>query len=200
MERVLALSMRPKLLNDLVGQTEIIDSLKSQMNSGRIPHFFIISGPVGIGKTTLARILALSLQLQRKDFLLTDNDWLQYKKLEINEINAANRNGIDEIRQISNNLKYKPIFPSSAKIIILDEAHQLTNAAQNALITETEDVAEYIYYIFCTSTINKIIPALRRRAYIITPKDLTESEIKELLCQAKEYTQSPLEIDELLNI
>lgn len=186
-DRVLALSMRPKYLKDLIGQTELIESLSVQLKSGRIPHFFILSGPVGCGKTTLARIIALSLQVNRTNFNdLTDEDWEKYKSFDINEINAANKNGVDDVRELVAGMKYHPMAPSKAKVVIMDEAHQLTTAAQNALITETEDVAEYVYYIFCTSAVNKIIPALMRRAYVITPKPLTREAIGNLLTKAGE--------------
>ena len=197
-DRVLSLSMRPKFLNDLVGQQELIDSLSVQLKTGRVPHFFILSGPVGSGKTTLARIIALCLQVNQKNFDdLTSEDWDRYKSFDINEINAANKNGVDDIRDLVAGMKYQPISPSKAKVVILDEAHQLTTAAQNALITETEDVYDYVYYIFCTSTINKIIPALVRRAYVITPKSLTRTAISTLLNRARDKSGFTGDIEEL---
>jgi hypothetical protein len=86
-------------------------------------------------------------------------------------------------------MRYQPMPPSRARVVILDEAHQITTAAQNTLLTETEDVASHIYYIFCTSNISKIIAALQRRAYIMCPKPLAEKDIKSLLERAKEYTK-----------
>jgi DNA polymerase III delta prime subunit len=174
--------MRPKFLEDCVGQDELIQTLKTQFSTKRVPRFFIIHGSIGSGKTTLARILALSLQVGKLE--LTDADWSLYKQYDIKEINAANQNGIDDVRQIAESMKFKPMAPSTCKIIILDEAHQLTSAAQNALITETEDVGKYVYYIFCTSTLNKIIPALQRRAYLLSPKALCDDDILVLLQNA----------------
>ena len=190
MDRVLALSMRPKLLEDLVGQECITSTLQSQFETGRIPHFYIIHGPVGAGKTTLARILSLALQMDpsKNRLDLSDLDWQDYKKYDIHEINAANKNGIDDIRAIVEMMRYKPMGISKAKVVIMDEAHQLTNAAQNALITETEDVQNTVYYIFCTSAINKIIPALQRRAYMITPKPLGNDDVMMLLEKARDIT------------
>lgn len=194
MDRVLALSMRPKTLEDCVGQSEFKSNLTTQLNTGRIPHFFIVHGPVGAGKTTIARILALYLQLKRD---VVETDWNDFKQYDIQEINAANKNGIDDIRTIVENMRYKPMPTSAAKIVILDEAHQLTIPAQNALLTETEDVANHVFYIFCTSVLNKIIPALQRRAYIISPRPLDKDDIKVLLQKAAEYVQYNDEVEPL---
>jgi len=182
-KRVLALSLRPSDLDELIGQEKIITSIQKQLSSGRIPHFFIISGPVGAGKTTLARILSKSL----------------IGSADIHEINAANKNGVDDIRDLTAKMKFKPVHPAKHKVVILDEAHQLTNAAQNALLTETEDVAEHVFYIFCTSAISKIIPALKRRAFVITPEALKKSDIEELVEFAKSSVNlKSLETTELI--
>lgn len=188
-ERVLSLSMRPKTLQECVGQKEVVDALEFQFVSGRIPHFYILHGSIGSGKTTFARILALALQMGPKTdhcFDIPQEMWEKYKKYDIKEMNAANQNGIDDIRGLIETMRYLPIAPSKCKVVILDEAHQLTTAAQNALLTETEDVAKHVYYIFCTSNLTKIIPALQRRAYMISPKGLTTDETYELLEKAAE--------------
>lgn len=188
-ERVLSLSMRPKTLQDCVGQEELVKSLEHQFGVGRIPHFYIIHGPIGSGKTTFARILALALQLGPKEenpFEIPEDVWAKFKRYDIKEMNAANQNGIDDVRALVEGMRYLPIAPSKAKVVILDEAHQLTTAAQNALLTETEDVAKHVYYIFCTSNLSKIIPALQRRAYMMSPKSLTTDELYALLEKAAE--------------
>ena len=188
-ERVLSLSMRPKTLKDCVGQEELVKSLEHQFGVGRIPHFYIVHGPIGSGKTTFARILALALQLGPKEenpFEIPEDVWAKFKRYDIKEINAANQNGIDDVRALVEAMRYLPIAPSKAKVVILDEAHQLTTAAQNALLTETEDVAKHVYYIFCTSNLSKIIPALQRRAYMMSPKGLTTDEVYALLEKAAE--------------
>jgi len=148
----------------------------------------MIHGPIGSGKTTFARILALALQHGNTSdpFEIPEDVWAKYKKYDIKEINAANQNGVDDIRALVEGMRYLPIAPSKAKIVILDEAHQLTTAAQNALLTETEDVAKHVFYIFCTSNLSKIIPALQRRAYMMSPKALTTDEIYALLEKAAE--------------
>lgn len=201
-DRVLSLSLRPSNLQDYLGQDDLVTLLENQFVSGRIPHFYIIHGPIGSGKTTLARILALALQLDpalgEKRLQPSEEAWKSYKKYEIREINAANQNGIDDIRAMVESLRYKPIAPSRARVIIMDEAHQITSAAQNTLLTETEDVASHIYYIFCTNNISKILPALQRRAYIMSPKPLPESAIRDLLEKAKKASDGSEDIAPLL--
>ena len=189
LKRVLAISNRPLSMETLVGQDKTIATLKSQIESNRIPHFFLITGSIGSGKTTLARILALSLQVtdlsvdkpQLKP--LARNDWDLYNKYDIDEINASDNNGIDFIRHLITKNKYKPFGISKAKVIILDESHMLTPAAQQCLLKETEDTNDSLYYIFVTSNDSKIIPALKRRAYIITPNLLDAAGIKKLIDQ-----------------
>lgn len=201
-DRILSLSLRPANLQDYLGQDDLVTLLENQFVSGRIPHFYIIHGPIGSGKTTLARILALALQLDpalgERRLQPSQETWKSYKKYEIREINAANQNGIDDIRAMVESLRYKPIAPSRARVIIMDEAHQITSAAQNTLLTETEDVASHIYYIFCTSNISKILPALQRRAYIMCPKPLPESAIRSLLENAKTASDASEDIAPLL--
>lgn len=168
---VLAVSQRPKFLHELLGQDKLVTSLLHQEAVGRLPHFFIIAGEIGIGKTTLARIIANGIQLG------FNSDKID-RSLDIREINAANENSVDFVRKLIEIMKYRPNNACRAKVVIMDEAHQLTSPAQNALLKETEDTANHAYYIFCTSIPNKIVPALRRRAFIVTPELFDDAAIQ----------------------
>jgi energy-coupling factor transporter ATP-binding protein EcfA2 len=177
-QRVLSLSLRPSQLSELIGQDTLVKSIKSQFDSGRIPHFFIISGPPGSGKTTLARIIVNLLNTR-----------------DVREINASNKNGIDDIREVIEGMQYLSTT-GSVRVVIFDEAHQITTPAQNALLKETEDTANHVYYIFCTSNISKIIAPLKRRAFILTPEPLKLESVVKLVNHAaktadfKESTES----------
>lgn len=195
--RVLALSMRPRSLSELIGQDDLIDSLSAQFATGRIPHFFLITAPIGAGKTTLARIISLWLQVRTFEF--SDQQWRDFHKYEIKEINAANSTGIDDMRKVIDAMRFQPLRPSRVKVVILDEAHQLSTAAQNALITETEDVAEHVFYIFCTSAVNKIIPALKRRAFLLSPKPLSHNAIQDLIHAAQSKVSQRRDTNELFS-
>lgn len=195
-KNVLTCVLRPKVLEDVIGMRTVIKSIKEQFKEKRIPHFFLLSGASGTGKTTLSRILALMLQDADPEDKISSYD--------IREINASDKNGVDDMRALVESVKYKPIAPSISKVIILDECHQLTAAAQNVLLKITEDAYSHLYFIFSTTNSSKIIPALQRRAYIINTKGLSDKDIGKLLERAaekydsdKDYT--PLQ-DELIEL
>lgn len=172
MKKVLSVALRPTKLEDVVGQEESVQVISKQFETKRIPHFYLITGPTGSGKTTFSRIIANMLGGGSSDIM---------------EINASDKNGIDDIREIISKLNYKPIYPSSVKVVIWDEAHQITTAAQNALLKTTEDTPESSFIIFCTSNETKIIPALKRRAYILQTREIDDNSIRILVKRAKEY-------------
>lgn len=181
--KILSISLRPKNLDQLIGIDDIVENVKTQFKTNRIPHFFIISGESGCGKTTLSRIIAIMLQNKDKNNINYDINISNY---DIKEINGSDKNGVDDIRDIIDSMNYKPLSPSICKIIIIDEAHQLTTAAQNALLKITEDTPEHVYFIFCTNNDSKILLTLKRRAYILKTHGIDEKSMCKLLNNAKE--------------
>jgi DNA polymerase III delta prime subunit len=145
-------------------------------------HRFLLGDGTVTHNTTLAKIIAVMLQnadINKIDYSIP---WNRY---DINEINASDKNGIDDIRDLLETIKYKPLAPSLAKVYIMDEAHQLTTQAQNALLKVTEDTPKQVYIIFCTHSESKILPTLKRRAYILHTHGIDQKAIHELLTLAK---------------
>lgn len=205
--RVLQVGMRPTQLDHLIGQDDLVRVLKNKLQSGRMPHFFLFSGDVGGGKTTLARIVASLLQMPRLagdkcPVEVSDDIMKNYSALDINEINAADKNGVDDIRELIKTMRYRPLFGSRAKVIIMDEAHQLSTAAQNALLKDTEEPPEHAYFIFCTSQKNKLIPAIIRRAEEFDVCALGKNDVKRLVRRASLNVKAKNDVtttDEFIN-
>jgi energy-coupling factor transporter ATP-binding protein EcfA2 len=185
-DRVLAEQMRPASLDSLIGQDATVHSVQTQLASGRIPHLFIIYGPSGSGKTTLAKILAETLLQGKNDTNApsSSRQSRQSRSANLREINAANHNGVDDVRALIESMRFRPLPPCPAKVVILDEAHKLTDPAQNALLTATEDAAGHVYYIFCTTAFTKLLPALRRRTFVVSPTPLTPEHVRALVQSA----------------
>lgn len=141
--------IRPKDWKDVVGNNKVIGSLKNlvKREPKKRPHSIMLIGPKGCGKTTLARILA-------KEFGANSNNIFEY--------NAANTRGIDTIREVVTNLNMSAMG-GGAKCYIFDESHQLTTAAQQALLKDTEETPGHCYFFFCTTDPQNLLPQLRER-------------------------------------
>lgn len=170
--------VRPSALKDVVGNKEIIESLSllCKKSSANRPHCFLFYGPSGCGKTTIALILA-------KEFGSAEIDTVV--------LNASNTRGLDSIREVTNSAKVAPMF-GKAKCYILDESHQLTDGAQQALLKVVEDCPAHVYFMFCTTNPDKLILTLRNRCAKYSVKNLRPSELKELLNKVNE--QEKLEV------
>ncbi len=138
--------LRPKTLDEVLGNRETIKSLKSVIDKSDRPHCYMFHGKSGTGKTSIIRILA---------------SMLGATELDTHEYNIADTRGIDDARGIIQQMNYQPYGEST--VIILDEAHQSTRAFQEALLKPTEDIPKHAYVFIATTEPNKIIPTLRRR-------------------------------------
>jgi DNA polymerase-3 subunit gamma/tau len=159
---------RPATFSQFLGNTEAIASLKSVLaREEDVPHVFLITGPAGAGKTTLAYIIRNELKCNQVDTYL---------------YNAANARGIDTIREITENAQYSPLY-SKTKFIIMDEVHQLTPQAQESLLLPLENPPKQTYFILCTTEPQKLKVSLKRRCHQIILKAVTEKAIKDFLVE-----------------
>lgn len=159
----LARKYRPKTLKDLYGQDVLRDVFTAGIESGNLHHAFLFYGTRGVGKTTTARILALSLNCQKSDTAVTEpclecracKATLDNANPDIIEFDAASNTGVDSIRQIIEECKYPNAF-CRYKIYIIDEVHMLSNSAFNAFLKLLEEPPMNVKFIFATTEVRKI--------------------------------------------
>ena len=160
---VLARKYRPKNLKDVIGQEDICSVIEGSIKLNRVAHAFLFSGTRGVGKTTLARILAKILNCEK---LEVENIEACHKcancisienesNMDVIEIDAASRTGVADVREIIENINYKP-ESSKKKIFIIDEVHMLSKAAFNALLKTLEEPPSDVTFIFATTETEKI--------------------------------------------
>src|SRR6185503_10000650 len=147
----------------------VIAAFKSQAAPGRMPRAWMFIGQSGSGKTTIARILATSLNCTHNEFgdpcsLCLKNS----SKFQIHEINAGDISGVDDIREIAVGSQYAPISPTRRRVYILDEAQRISSAAQNLLLKYFEEAPRTTVWIVCTTEPDKILRTLRRRCMVYT--------------------------------
>ncbi len=158
---VFARKWRPQNLDEVLGQDHVAKTLKNALSSKRIAHAYIFCGPRGVGKTSTARILAKALNCQKGTSPIpcnkcsTCDEISRGTNLDVLEIDGASNRGIDEIRQLRENIKFAP-SSSRFKIYIIDEVHMLTTEAFNALLKTLEEPPEHVKFIFATTQAHKV--------------------------------------------
>ncbi len=166
---VIARKWRPLVFDDVIGQEHVTTTLKNAIESNRLAHAYIFSGPRGIGKTTAARILAKAINCENGG--PTINPCNQCKNcieitgsrsLDVLEIDGASNRGIDEIRNLKDNIRYLPL-QGGYKVYIIDEFHMITKDAFNALLKTLEEPPEKVVFIFATTEPHKILPTILSR-------------------------------------
>ena len=168
--QVLARKYRPQKFSDVIGQDHVTRTLKNAIEQDRIAHGYIFSGHRGIGKTTIARILAMALNCQSQDHPVPEpcgvcdscREIRAGNAVDVIEIDAATNRGIDEIRELREAARYRPAR-DRYKIYILDEAHQITDAAFNALLKTLEEPPGHIVFMMATTQPEDIPQTIRSR-------------------------------------
>ena len=159
--KVLSLKWRPQTFEDIVGQDHVTKTLINAFKLERVAQGYMFTGPRGVGKTTTARILSRALNADggpRYDFDPSTNLSLEIaegRALDVLEIDGASNRGIEEIRNLREQIKFAPMV-GNYKVIIIDEVHMLTNPAFNALLRTLEEPPEHGKFIFCTTDIHKV--------------------------------------------
>ncbi|MGV3634666.1 MAG: DNA polymerase III subunit gamma/tau, partial [Pseudorhodoplanes sp.] len=165
--RVLARRYRPSTFADLIGQDAMVRTVSNAFETGRIPQAWILTGVRGVGKTTTARILARALNYQLPDGSIKGptidmpvmgehcQAIVESRHIDVLEMDAASHNGVDDVRQINDAVRYAPVS-ARYKVYILDEVHMLSTAAFNALLKTLEEPPPHAKFIFATTEIRKV--------------------------------------------
>jgi DNA polymerase-3 subunit gamma/tau len=179
---VLARKKRPQVFEDVIGQRPITQTLQNAIAQKRVAHAFLFTGPRGVGKTSTARILAKALNCEKGPQMNPCNQCPACKEIsegnsiDVIEIDGASNRGIDEVRELRENVRYTPA-KSRYKIIIIDEIHMLTLPAFNALLKTLEEPPLHIVFIFATTESHKIPATILSRCQRYDFKRIPSGEI-----------------------
>ena len=158
---VLARKSRPQTFEEVVGQKPVVKTLQNSLKRNRVAHAILFSGVRGVGKTTLARLMAKSLNCAEGPTPTPCNQCNSCREiiggssLDLHEIDGASNRGIQEVRDLKEKIKYMPTS-SPHKIVIIDEVHMLTTEAFNALLKTLEEPPAHVYFMFATTELHKI--------------------------------------------
>ena len=190
--KVLALKYRPQVFEDLIGQEVIVETLKNSLSLGKIPNAFLFTGIRGIGKTTIARVLAKSLNCAKGSEMTCNTDCCnncteisESRHIDVLEMDAASKTGVDDVRDLIEFSRYGPTS-SKYKIFIIDEVHMLSKQAFNALLKTLEEPPEYLKFIFATTEIKKIPITVVSRCQRFDLSRIRSSELFDYLKKIKD--------------
>ena len=179
---VFALKWRPHNFDEIVGQNNIVATLKNAIQKNRLAHAYLFAGPRGVGKTSTARILAKALNCKDGPTIKPCGicpaciEIAHGRSLDVIEIDGASNRGIDEIRTLRENVKFAPT-QGRYKIYIIDEVHQITSEGFNALLKTLEEPPPFVKFIFATTHPHKVIPTILSRCQRLDFRRISVIEI-----------------------
>ena len=189
--KVLALKYRPQIFEDLIGQDVVSETIKNSIQADKIPNAYLFTGIRGIGKTTIARIVAKSINCSK----LIDNQCKtkcencdaisNSNHIDVLEMDAASKTGVDDVRDLIEFSRYGPTI-AKYKIFIIDEVHMLSKQAFNALLKTLEEPPEYLKFIFATTEIKKIPITVVSRCQRFDLSRIKSSELFEFIKKIKD--------------
>ena len=196
--QVLARKWRPKTFADLVGQEHVVKALQNALGKGRLHHAYLLTGTRGVGKTTIARILAKSLNCETPHEgepcgqCQSCRDIDAGRFVDLLEIDAASNTGIDNIREVLENAQYAPTA-GKYKVYIIDEVHMLSKSAFNAMLKTLEEPPEHVKFILATTDPHKVPVTVLSRCLQFVLRNMTAQQVSQHLAHVLSSEQIPYE-------
>ncbi len=200
--KVLALKYRPQNFNDIIGQEVITETIKNSLKADKIPNAYLFTGIRGVGKTTIARIVAKSLNCSNgfenscKEKCSNCDAITNSNHLDILEMDAASKTSVDDVRDLIEFSRYGPTT-AKYKIFIIDEVHMLSKQAFNALLKTLEEPPEYLKFIFATTEIKKVPITVVSRCQRFDLSRIKSSELFEFIKKVKDKENGKISDDAL---
>lgn len=199
MYQVIARKYRPRSFAELIGQEHVRTTLENALSQGRIAHGYIFSGQRGTGKTTVARIVARCLNCEKGPTIspcgecASCRDITAGASIDVIEIDAASNRGINEMRELRESVRFRPARDRH-KIFIIDEAHQITNEAFNALLKTLEEPPEWVVFLLCTTETHKIPNTIASRCQQFSFRSVDYDVVLgrlQWICEQEKITAEP---------